>query len=127
MWPKSIVFSVIVLIAGVLYYGTEDVPIPTVDLHQCWGPSLECRKPQSDIIQQFSPNYSEETINELRKKLSEPINLQDSLENTGFRYGFSKNALTDWIAYWRDTYLSKWTERQNYLNKFPHYTTKIQG
>lgn len=127
MGPKITVISLIVLIAGVSYYVIDDLPTPSVDLHQYWGPSSEGRKPQSDIIEKFSLNYSEGTINELRKKLSEPTHLRESLENTGFRYGFNKNTLSDWIVYWRDTYLSKWTERQSYLNKFPHYTTKIQG
>lgn len=49
----------------------------------------------------------------------------NSMEGTRFEYGFNSDTLRQVIDYWLNEY--KWSERQPYINKYPHYTTKIQG
>jgi len=49
------------------------------------------------------------------------------LEGVGFRYGVQKAILEDFIAYWRDDYLPRWSQREELLNSFPHFTTEVQG
>lgn len=52
---------------------------------------------------------------------------QAPLEGVGFQYGFNANELAKVVKYWRDTYLPKWSEREEYLKKLDHYQTEIQG
>lgn len=47
------------------------------------------------------------------------------LENVGFQYGFTSQALRNVVDYWLTKY--KWEEREQYLNKYPHFKTEIQG
>lgn len=120
-------FIPVAIIAGLAVYWNSPTPKPIINEHQYWGPSSGSKKAQSNEIKPFSVDFPNELIDNLRKKLSEPITLAEPLENVGFRYGFQKNALLEWIEYWRDNYLPRWAERQQYLNQFPQYTTQIQG
>lgn len=117
----------IVIIVGLAIYWNTPTPKPIVNENQYWGPSASSNKVQSNDIKPFSVDYSNEIIDKLRKKLSEPITLAEPLENVGFRYGFRKDALNEWIEYWRNDYLPRWAERQQFLNQFPQYTTQVQG
>lgn len=99
---------------------------PILSITQNWGPS----KPTTKIptgINSFKINYSAAVIEELRKKLSEPLRLQKPLEGVGFRYGFQKNTLEEFVTFWRDDYLKRWDQRQAFLNQFPQFTTEVQG
>lgn len=51
----------------------------------------------------------------------------DSLEMTAFEYGFNSQQLRELLKYWKDDYLSKWNEREAFLNQFPQFITQIQG
>uniref|UniRef100_T1GZZ4 Epoxide hydrolase n=1 Tax=Megaselia scalaris TaxID=36166 RepID=T1GZZ4_MEGSC len=66
-------------------------------------------------------------ILDLKDHLSRPLKLAAPLEGVGFEYGINTNYLRTLVKYWRDDYLPRWTDRQNYLNSFPQYKTKIQG
>lgn len=41
------------------------------------------------------------------------------------QYGMNTNLLKDVINYWKTQY--NWSAREKYLNKYPHFKTKIQG
>lgn len=51
----------------------------------------------------------------------------EPLEGVNFEYGFNSNHLKKIVSYWKDTYLPKWNERQQFLNQFSHFKTQIQG
>jgi len=53
--------------------------------------------------------------------------LQEPLEGVGFEYGFNANELQKVVKYWRENYLTKWNEREQFLKKFKHFQTEIQG
>lgn len=47
------------------------------------------------------------------------------LEGIHFQYGFNTDTLKKIITFWQKEY--KWRDREIFLNKFPQFTTKIQG
>lgn len=66
-------------------------------------------------------------IQRLKSKILDSHKFHEPLEETAFEYGFNSNKLSSVLEYWTGTYLTKWTERQSYLNKFPQFKTQIQG
>lgn len=103
------------------------VELPKIDINQYWGPSSRANQVKSTDIQPFKIDYSADVITKLRNRLAEPLNLVEPLEGAGFRYGFNKYKLEEFIKYWRDDYLPRWNERQTFLNSLPQFTTNIQG
>jgi juvenile hormone epoxide hydrolase len=63
----------------------------------------------------------------LKRRLEDVDEFTEPLEDTAFEYGFNSNRLKEVIDYWKNVYLPKWEERQEYLNKFDQYDTQIQG
>jgi juvenile hormone epoxide hydrolase len=63
----------------------------------------------------------------LKKRLEDTDPFTEPLEGTAFEYGFNSKRLEEVVDYWKNSYLANWTERQEYLNKFTHFKTQIQG
>lgn len=122
-----------VLIAVVAYFTYQALfaPLspPKFDTAKYWGPSSQAsaRANAKSEVKPFKIEYSTDVITKLRNRLSEPLNLVEPLENIGFRYGFNKYKLEELIKYWRDDYLPRWNQRQQFLNSLPQFTTTIQG
>lgn len=127
-------FSIIAaLIAVGAYFSYQalfaPVSLPKFDTAKYWGPSSQAsaRANAKSEVKPFKIEYSTDVITKLRNRLAEPLNLVEPLENAGFRYGFNKHKLEELIKYWRDDYLPRWNERQQFLNGLPQFTTTIQG
>lgn len=72
----------------------------------------------------FSPF---QLIADLNAQLERPLKVQEPLEGIGFEYGINSNELKKVVKYWRDSYLPNWNEREQFLKKFQHFQTEIQG
>ncbi|EAT36616.1 AAEL011314-PA [Aedes aegypti] len=106
---------------------TGPLPVPSLDPNEYWGPG-DVRQYKEDVsIKPFKVAYSPEVIEKLRSKLNDVPTLVKPLEGAAFEYGFNSNRLQDILKYWKTSYLNKWTEREAFLNKFPHFKTQIQG
>lgn len=105
----------------------KSVAPPKLDTDKYWGPSSLANRVEKSVIKPFKIQYSSDIIDKLRDRLSEPFNLVEPLEDANFRYGFNKYKLEELIKYWRDDYLPRWNERQQFLNDLPQFTTRIQG
>jgi juvenile hormone epoxide hydrolase len=70
--------------------------------------------------------FLRKVIKRLTDKLAD-VKISDPLEDTAFDYGFNAKRLQQVLTYWKSEYLPKWSERQEYLNQFPQFTTNIQG
>lgn len=126
----AIIAASIAVVAYYVYQGIfAPVPVPKFDAAKYWGPSSQAsaRAAAKSEVKPFKIDYSAEVITKLRNRLAEPLNLVEPLENVGFRYGFNKYKLEELIKYWRDDYLPRWNERQQFLNGLPQFTTTIQG
>ncbi|XP_052865137.1 juvenile hormone epoxide hydrolase 2-like isoform X1 [Anopheles cruzii] len=106
---------------------TAPQPIPELNLKQYWGPGDAKQYREDASIKPFKVSYGTEVIEKLRTKLSDVPALTPPLEGTAFEYGFNSKRLKEIIKYWRTTYLGKWSEREQFLNQFPHFKTQIQG
>lgn len=128
----KIIGFIVAFIAVIVYFLFQilNAPLypPKIDTAKHWGPSsLAKQEVATTEAKPFKIDYSADVITKLGNRLKEPLNLVEPLEDVGFRYGFNKYKLEELINYWRDDYLPRWSERQNYLNKFPQFTTTIQG
>lgn len=66
-------------------------------------------------------------ISKLKTRLTDIVPLPEPLEDTAFEYGFNTNRIKEVVDYWKNSYLTKWTERQEFLNQFNQFKTQIQG
>lgn len=63
----------------------------------------------------------------MKTQLERPLKVHDPLEGIGFEYGFNSNELKKVVKYWLDDYLPNWNKREEFLKKFQHFQTEIQG
>lgn len=107
---------------------TSPLPIPALEkFNQYWGPGDAKLYKEDTSIKPFKVSYSAAVIEKLRTKLNDTPKFVEPLEGVAFQYGFNSNRLQQILQYWRTSYLSKWSEREKYLNQFPHFKTQIQG
>lgn len=64
-------------------------------------------------------------VKELKNKLKNSQFYTEPLEGIGFQYGFNNKYLKKVVDYWNTNY--NFAERENFLNQYPQYKTKIQG
>ncbi|KAH8270882.1 hypothetical protein KR018_011312 [Drosophila ironensis] len=100
---------------------------PDLDNNAYWGPKLKDVYRENKAILPFDISVKPEIIEDLKQQLSRPSRAQEPLEGVGFEYGFNAKELAKVVKYWRDTYLAKWSEREQYLKKLDHFQTQIQG
>ncbi|XP_050077698.1 juvenile hormone epoxide hydrolase 1-like [Anopheles maculipalpis] len=118
-------------LTGYQYYSelTTPLPVPTLKLDEYWGPGNGATYQEDTTIRPFNISYSKAVIQKLTRQLTDLPNLAPPLEYAGaFEYGFNRDRLQEILKYWRERYLPKWTtEREPYLNRYPHFKTQIQG
>lgn len=66
-------------------------------------------------------------IKKLKSRLDDAGPFTAPLEGVAFEYGFNSNRLQEVLDYWKNSYLPKWTERQEFLNQIRQFKTQIQG
>lgn len=72
----------------------------------------------------FQISVSDEELEILRKKL-ELARLPDQPEGYGIKQGVEVPRMRELVDYWKTTYLPKWRETEEKLNKLPMFTQKI--
>ncbi|GBP32303.1 Juvenile hormone epoxide hydrolase [Eumeta japonica] len=97
---------------------------PTLDLNEWWGPE-HLKTTQDESIKPFKINFKPDMIKDLKDRLSRARKWTPPLEGVGFEYGFNSQYLEKVLQYWKDNY--KFEAREQFLNKYPHFTTFIQG
>ncbi|XP_011196467.1 juvenile hormone epoxide hydrolase 2 [Zeugodacus cucurbitae] len=131
MGALRILVVVLAIIAGMSYHKylelTRSAPIPELNDSEYWGPGSAAKYKENAAIKAYDISVKPQLIEDLKRQLSRPLVLHEPLEGIGFQYGFNSKYLEKVVAYWRDTYLPKWGEREAFLKQFPHYETQIQG
>ncbi|XP_030558040.1 juvenile hormone epoxide hydrolase 1 [Drosophila novamexicana] len=130
-----VIFGLIVAIfAGIVGYGyllftdlTRPLPRPEYKDDTYWGPGDGKNYVPDTKIYDFKLDVPKAEIEDLRQQLNRTLRLTEPLDGIAFEYGFNTYALEQFVEYWRDKYLTKWDERQAYLNSLKQYTTEIQG
>lgn len=106
---------------------TKPLKGPKLNLQAYWGAGNERNYREDAAIHAKNIHYDNSVIDSLKKKLNETVWLPDPLEGVRYEYGINSNELANYIDYWRDDYLDRWSEREELFNSLPHYTTQIQG
>lgn len=102
------------------------LPKPYLATDKYWGPGRPPAKLDTSV-RPFKIDYDASTIAALRDQLSDLSKIRAPLESVKYEYGMNTDYLKTVINYWRDEYLTKWSERQAHLNKYPQFKTQIQG
>ncbi|CAK1547841.1 unnamed protein product [Leptosia nina] len=114
-----------VVTTPVLYFSLKSPPpLPDIDLEEWWASKLSKAK-QNDSIVPFKVEFSESHIKDIRERLRDRHPLTPPLEGVAFEYGFNSKQLESWLKYWADEY--PFSQRVEYINKYPQFKTNIQG
>ncbi|KAJ2938737.1 hypothetical protein O0L34_g3349 [Tuta absoluta] len=117
--------SAMVVLAYVIYEEMTSHPdVPQIDFEQWWGSYPLETKPDTSI-RPFEIKFDDVMVNDLRERLLHQRPFTPPLEDSGSTYGFNTIYLTQILDYWKNKY--NFREREDYLNRYNHYKTKIQG
>ncbi|XP_075165249.1 juvenile hormone epoxide hydrolase 2-like [Haematobia irritans] len=106
---------------------TRPIPLPHIDTNKYWGPGDSSHYKENTAIKAFKIKVDPKILGDIKFQLNRSVDLGEPLEGVKFEYGYNIEALKNLVQYWRDSYLSKWDEREKFLNSMPQYTTQIQG
>ncbi|CAH0598392.1 unnamed protein product [Chrysodeixis includens] len=123
MLKKSLIVAVVGVVAWFAFSGKPPT-IPHFDPEAWWGPN-ELKGKLDQSIRPFKVKFEESMIKDLKYRLKNHRPFNPPLEGVAFEYGFNTGQLDSWLTYWREKY--NFTEREAFLNQFPHYKTYIQG
>ena len=111
---------------GALYlFGvfSPDPPTPKPTPDGWWGRGS--KKPDADTsVKPFKVNVPDEVLKDLTQRLGN-ARLGEDLEESSFEYGFQVGYMKEVIEYWKSKF--SWRKQEAILNKFPQFTTKIEG
>ncbi|XP_063893486.1 juvenile hormone epoxide hydrolase [Helicoverpa armigera] len=93
-------------------------------IEKWWGPLGQEGKISEDI-RPFKIQFTDEMVTDLRNRINNRREVTKPLEGIAFEYGFNSDNLDYWMDFWANKY--NFTEREDFLNQFPHYKTNIQG
>ncbi|RVE45004.1 hypothetical protein evm_010322 [Chilo suppressalis] len=117
-----LLIAVVAFLPIYLLYLKSPPPLPEVDLNAWWGHG----EPKEDsAIKPYKIKFTESVVKDLKDRLKSRRPFTPPLEGVAFEYGFNTNTLDSWATYWLEKY--NFTERENFLNQYPHYKTNIQG
>ncbi|KAF5292135.1 hypothetical protein FQA39_LY14090 [Lamprigera yunnana] len=118
-----LVFTLIIVYAAIKMNNIfETPPVPNFE-QEYWGPGAPSKDDAS--IRPFKINVPEQVLTVLKSKLNQPISLTPPLEGIQQQYGMNTNLLKKIVEFWKTKY--NWREREQYLNKYQQFQTRIQG
>ncbi|XP_011315348.1 juvenile hormone epoxide hydrolase 1 [Fopius arisanus] len=121
---KLVILPAIVSIGGIIYLQSRTVQIPVYE-NTWWGPGIENHNVDKSI-KPFKIDWNDKDIEDLKNRLNRTRDLVPHLEGAGWTYGMSGNFLKETILpYWMNKYDFK--SRLTHINKFPLFSTNIQG
>ncbi|KAM6916196.1 epoxide hydrolase 1 [Xenentodon cancila] len=98
--------------------------VKTIPLGKGWWGAGEKPLSEDDNIYPFTVQTSDKEIEELHERIDN-TRYTESLEDSGFQYGFNSTYLKKVISYWRNEF--DWKKQVAVINKYPHFKTKIEG
>ncbi|PIO32393.1 hypothetical protein AB205_0106670, partial [Aquarana catesbeiana] len=89
-----------------------------------WGHGEKPTKKEDTRISPFQVEVSEDVIKDLHDRLDH-THYFSPLEDSQFHYGMNSETLKKVVSYWRNTF--DWGKQVEIINRYPHYTTNIEG
>ncbi|KAJ8925186.1 hypothetical protein NQ315_001372 [Exocentrus adspersus] len=90
-----------------------------------WDDGKRCNRDDDSKIHPFRVSVSQQDIEDIHLRLNISRPSMPPLQDTQHRYGLNPLLLRDILGIIRTQY--NFTERQEFLNQYPQFTTKIQG
>lgn len=112
----------IIVISLAIHHIGKPQSVPVLE-EVYWGPGSPPAKQRTDVSP-MKVTFSEEMIKDLKNRLAN-TRYTPPLEGIAQEYGFNTDLLKEIVDFWQTKYNFK--ERETYLNKYPHFTTNIQG
>ncbi|KAG3258008.1 epoxide hydrolase 1, transcript variant X2 [Ictidomys tridecemlineatus] len=122
MWLEILLASVLGFIIYWFISRDREEILPFED--GWWGPGVKTITREDESIRPFKVETSDEEINDLHQRIDK-FRLTPPLEDSRFHYGFNSNYLKKILSYWRNEF--DWRKQVEFLNKYPHFKTKIEG
>lgn len=123
--------SLWIILKVIKVFSKKSTALPNIDVNQNWGSSADESVVDSPLIEAFEVDFEKkdsDLIESLRNTLEKgSVRPTQPLDGIGFEYGVNSVGFKDFLHYWGNNYLLRWSERQTILNKFPQFTTEIQG
>ncbi|XP_045464544.1 juvenile hormone epoxide hydrolase 1-like isoform X1 [Harmonia axyridis] len=119
----SLLVLVVSIPIGIKFVSFFDVP-PVPKLEETWwGPGT---KGSEDVgIRPFKITVPDEVISDLNIRLRNTRALVPPLENAKHSYGITSTLTKNVLDFWLNKY--SWKKREQFLNQYPQFKTKIQG
>ncbi|XP_040207696.1 epoxide hydrolase 1-like isoform X2 [Rana temporaria] len=89
-----------------------------------WGHGEKSTEREDTRISPFQVEVSEDDIKDFHDRLDR-TRFFSPLEDSQFHYGMNSETLKKVVSYWRDTF--DWGKQVEIINRYPHYTTNIEG
>ncbi|KAM4598837.1 epoxide hydrolase 1 [Fundulus diaphanus] len=110
---------------GILTYAVQRrSKARTIPVGEGWWGAGEKPPSEDETIYPFTVQTSDKEIEDLHERIDR-TRFSDSVEDSGFQYGFNSTYLKKVVSYWRNTF--DWKKQVAVLNKYPHFKTKIEG
>ncbi|KAM6916236.1 epoxide hydrolase 1-like [Xenentodon cancila] len=125
VFQQQLVIGSAVAACGLLAYAMlRGNKVKTIPLGKGWWGAGEKPLSEDDNIYPFTVQTSDKEIEELHERIDN-TRYTESLEDSGFQYGFNSTYLKKVISYWRNEF--DWKKQVAVINKYPHFKTKIEG
>lgn len=124
---KLVLLLATVISAYVAYLALVPAPVPKVE-NEFWGPASLSKKADDTAVRDFKIKIDDKVITDLKSRLKSELDSKryaPPLDGVGFEYGFNTNFLPKVLNHWATKY--DWKQREQLLNKFPHFKTQIGG
>lgn len=100
----------------------EAPPVPKLE-STWWGAGSPSAA--DSPIKPFKISVSDEVLKDLKYRLQHARPLVEPLQGIQQQYGMNSKLTKQIVNFWLNEY--NWKERETYLNRYPQFTTKIQG
>ncbi|RVE53920.1 hypothetical protein evm_001323 [Chilo suppressalis] len=124
---SGLVAVLVVFLSYKAYMSLVHVPdLPNLDLDAWWGPN-DTKLNQDTSIRPFRIVFSESMLTDLRRRFDDYRRLKKtkSFENATWTYGVNSDGYGQFFSHWIFKY--NFQRREQYLNKFNHFKTNVQG
>ncbi|KAL1517022.1 hypothetical protein ABEB36_000842 [Hypothenemus hampei] len=118
-----ILVGLFILSVFVFYKCTKTAPAAP-NIEATWWGSGEPQK-EDETIRPFKIAITPGVLLDLQRRLNNTLPFQEPLEGVNQNYGMNTKLLQKIIDYWKTKY--DWSKRQQFLNQFPQFRTRIQG
>ncbi|KHN79197.1 Epoxide hydrolase 1 [Toxocara canis] len=122
----QLLFTISIAIVAYNVYVFLQKPAPKLEIdNDGWYGSGQKRADKEAIVA-FQVNVPDDVLQDLRMRLQNTRISHEPLEDSdNFEYGFNANFLRTVIRYWAEKF--DWRKQEAIINRFPQFTTEIEG